>query len=89
MSRRAWRRAVFVWVVAVAVGGALTVWLRDSAEQPETHGRYGTGDSEPAPLLRQDMQDAEDVCSATPGGPPESVPEAGPTAVVCAYAIVR
>jgi hypothetical protein len=85
MSRRAWRRAVLVWVVAVAVGGVLTVWLRDSAEPPETHGRYGSGESDPAPLLRLD---AEDVCPATPGGSPEPAPEAGPTAVLCAYAVV-
>ncbi|MGY1497651.1 hypothetical protein ACW4TU_13815 [Streptomyces sp. QTS52] len=86
MSRGAWRRAVLVWVVAVVVGGALTVWLRDSAQPPETHGRYGTGGGDPTPELRPDVEDA---CAATPGDSPGPTPEAGPTAVVCAYAIVR
>lgn len=30
--RRMWRWAVVVWVVAVAVGGGLTLWLQDAAE---------------------------------------------------------
>ena len=88
MTRGAWRWAVLVWAVAVAVGGGLTVWLQDSAEPPETYGRYGTGDSDPAaPLLRQDV---EDLCPATPGGSP--APQAGEAvapAVLCAYATVR
>ncbi|NEA63665.1 hypothetical protein [Streptomyces sp. SID12488] len=78
MSPRAWRRAVLVWVVAVAVGGALTVWLRDSAEQSETYGRYGTGDGDPAP-----QQDVEEACPKSPGGSPS--PEAFPTDVLCVY----
>lgn len=85
MSRRAWRRAVLVWLVAVALGGGLTLWLRDSVEPPETHSRHGTGDSDPAPLLRQDL---EDLCPATPG--PSPTPDAsGRTIVVCAHATLR
>lgn len=85
MSRRAWRRAVLVWVVAVAVGGGLTVWLRDSAEPPQTYGRYGTGKDDPAPLLRQDL---EDLCSATPGASPTPEETSG-VIVVCASAPLR
>ena len=85
VSRRAWRRAVLVWMVAVAVGGGLTVWLRDSAEPPETPGWYRTDDNAPAPLLRQDLKD---LCSATPGASP--TPEATYSAiVVCAEATPR
>ncbi|NEC91594.1 hypothetical protein [Streptomyces sp. SID12501] len=87
MSRRAWRRAVLVWVVAVAVGGALTVWLRDSADSSETYGRYGTSDSGPALAPGQD--DGENGCPPTPGGSPDPAPEAGPTLVICAYGIDR
>ncbi|MFJ9901588.1 hypothetical protein ACIRVK_01555 [Streptomyces sp. NPDC101152] len=32
--RKAWRWAVAVWLVAVVVGGGLTLWLQDSAEPP-------------------------------------------------------
>ncbi|MGW3098566.1 hypothetical protein ACWDCC_34575 [Streptomyces sp. NPDC001102] len=32
--RRPWRWAVIAWAVAVAVGGLLTLWLRDSAAPP-------------------------------------------------------
>ncbi|WP_327697620.1 hypothetical protein [Streptomyces sp. NBC_00459] len=85
MSRSAWRRAVLVWVLAVAVGGGLTVWLRDSAEPSATHGRYGTGEDDPAPLLRQDVKD---LCSATPGASP-TPEETSRVIVVCASASVR
>lgn len=54
MSRRAWRWAVLVWVVAVAAGGGLTVWLQDAAKPPERPAWYRTGVNDPAPLLRQD-----------------------------------
>ncbi|MDQ0751234.1 hypothetical protein QF034_005465 [Streptomyces africanus] len=30
--RRVWRWVVIVWVLAVAVAGGLTLWLRDSTE---------------------------------------------------------
>ncbi|MFE7861328.1 hypothetical protein [Streptomyces sp. NPDC057403] len=32
--RRLWRWAVIAWAVAVAAGGLLTLWLRDSAAPP-------------------------------------------------------
>ncbi|MBW8736072.1 MAG: hypothetical protein JF621_02680 [Streptomyces turgidiscabies] len=91
MSRRAWRRAVFVWVIAVAVGGGLTLWLRDSAQPPEPSGRHSTDDGDPAPLLRgnaEDLEDLEDKCPATPGAS-ETPEETSRTIVVCVYATQR
>ncbi|WP_234354795.1 hypothetical protein [Streptomyces sp. NRRL WC-3618] len=88
MSRGAWRRAVLVWVIAVAVGGGLTLWLRDSAEPPEPSGRHRTDDGDPAPLLRGDVEDMEDKCPPTlrASEAPEETPR---TIVVCAYATLR
>ncbi|MFI1353724.1 hypothetical protein ACH4TV_09085 [Streptomyces sp. NPDC020898] len=43
-----------------------------------TYGRYGTGDSDPAPLLRQDV---EDLCREKPGASP--TPDADGPIVVC------
>ncbi|CAM5681446.1 putative protein OS=Streptomyces aurantiogriseus OX=66870 GN=GCM10010251_78610 PE=4 SV=1 [Streptomyces aurantiogriseus] len=54
--RRLWRWAVVVWAVTAAVGGGLTLWLQDSAEPPETRGRYETEES-PAPLLGVEVGD--------------------------------
>ena len=82
MSRRAWRRAVLVWVLAVAVGGGLTVWLQDAAKPPERPAWYRTGDSDPAPLLRQDKEAAESMCPATPGATP-TPEETSRVIVVC------
>ena len=40
------------WLVAVAVGGGLTLWLRESAEPPEPRSWERVEPSEsPAPLL--------------------------------------
>ncbi|MEH0418601.1 hypothetical protein [Streptomyces sp. B21-083] len=85
MSRRVWRWAVLVWVVTVAVGGALTVWLQDSAEPPETPAWHRTDDSGPAPLVGQNADDLKDLarlCSATPGASPTPV-ETPNAIVVC------
>ncbi|WP_425246465.1 hypothetical protein [Streptomyces sp. NEAU-NA10] len=45
--------------MTAAVGGGLTLWLQDSAEPPETRGRYQTDES-PAPLLGVEVGDVED-----------------------------
>ncbi|MGW1750120.1 hypothetical protein ACWCRD_31775 [Streptomyces sp. NPDC002092] len=70
--RRAWRWAVVVWAIAVAVAGGLTLWLQDSA-QPRPPARWERADpsQEPAaPLLKG---------TACPHGD-------GTTIVVCVYA---
>ncbi|GAQ70164.1 hypothetical protein ACKI1I_22625 [Streptomyces turgidiscabies] len=85
MSRRVWRWAVLVWVVTVAVGGALTVWLQDSAEPPRTPASHGTDDSGPAPVVGRngdDLKDLAGMCSATPGASPTPA-EASGVIVVC------
>jgi hypothetical protein len=74
-----WWWAVGVWTVAVAVGGALTLWLQDSAVPPPPTGWYrsGQGGGEtPAPLLSADVP-----------SPPCPGSEDG-KAVLCAYATV-
>ncbi|MBG0852570.1 hypothetical protein I2W78_12150 [Streptomyces spinoverrucosus] len=53
--RRAWRWAVLVWAVTVAVGGGLTLWLRESAEPP---GPSRWEEAPPAPLLQLDTSTA-------------------------------
>jgi hypothetical protein len=74
--RRVWRWALAVWTVSVIVGGALTLWLQDSAE-PQRPGGWEKDEDGPAPLL-----------SFT--GPPPSCPTAGDgTAVLCVYATAR
>ncbi|WP_157876888.1 hypothetical protein [Streptomyces graminilatus] len=85
MSRGAWRRAVIVWVVAVAAGGGATVWLRDSARPPETPGWSRTDDRDPARLPRGH---GPDPCATKT--PEEPTPDAaGGPAVVCIYATAR
>jgi hypothetical protein len=53
--RRLWRRIVVGWVVAVAVGGGLTLWLDDSARPP---GPYSWQQAEPSdsPSLPEDRE---------------------------------
>ncbi|MET7450958.1 hypothetical protein ABZT03_03485 [Streptomyces sp. NPDC005574] len=78
--RRAWRWALVVWAVTVAVGGGLTLWLQDSAE-PRPGWYSGPETPDPAAsLLRREM-DAGD-CPRL-GASPRSVEESG--AVGCAY----
>ncbi|MFI9614616.1 hypothetical protein ACIHCM_23615 [Streptomyces sp. NPDC052023] len=61
--RRVWRWAVLVWAVAVAAGGALTVWLQESAEPP---GPYRWEEATPTPLSRQDGETHCPEASAPP-----------------------
>jgi hypothetical protein len=42
--RRVWRWAVMVWLVAVVLGGGLTLWLQDSTRPP---GPYSWQRAEP------------------------------------------
>ncbi|GEC07470.1 hypothetical protein SSP24_51250 [Streptomyces spinoverrucosus] len=49
--RRAWRWAVLVWAVTVAIGGGLTLWLQEPAEPP---GPYRWEEATPSPMLHQD-----------------------------------
>ncbi|MEU7060442.1 hypothetical protein [Streptomyces sp. NPDC046197] len=35
--KRVWRWAVAGWVLAVTVGGGLTLWLQDDTHPPEPH----------------------------------------------------
>ncbi|MGW3662621.1 hypothetical protein [Streptomyces sp. NPDC005141] len=52
--RRVWRWVLVVWAVVVTGGGALTLWLRASAEPPPPTGWYTSeqdGRGVPAPLL--------------------------------------
>ncbi|MGW0831720.1 hypothetical protein [Streptomyces prunicolor] len=51
---RLWRRALVAWVVAVAVGGGLTLWLRDS------------GDARPPGGAHWQRQESQDTASACP-----------------------
>jgi hypothetical protein len=51
--RKAWRWAVAVWLVAVVVGGGLTLWLRDSAEPAPA---AGWEQSSPTPSLPEGGQ---------------------------------
>ncbi|MCT9144093.1 hypothetical protein [Streptomyces violarus] len=39
---RVWRWAVIVWVLAVAVGGGLTLWVQDSTEPQGPYVRQQT-----------------------------------------------
>lgn len=52
--RRAWRWAVVVWMIAVAVAGGLTLWLQDAAEpRPPAGWESADPSDEPAaPLLK-------------------------------------
>jgi hypothetical protein len=66
-----------VWAAVAVVGGALTVWLQDSAEtQERPKGWYATQD--PAPLLHQDVSD--DGGEQCPG-------DATSGTVVCAWPV--
>ncbi|MDL5206052.1 hypothetical protein [Streptomyces sp. ALI-76-A] len=58
--RGAWRWAVAVWLVLVAVAGGLTLWWQDSAE-PQ---RHGWEESAPTPSLPEGWQSA--CAAATP-----------------------
>jgi hypothetical protein len=75
-----WWWAVGMWTVAVAAGGALTLWLQESAEPPPPTGWYRSdqgGGETPAPLLSADV--SEPPCpSATDDG-----------TLLCAYATIR
>ncbi|MGW2570560.1 hypothetical protein [Streptomyces sp. NPDC001537] len=60
--RRAWRWAVVVWAIVVAVAGGLTLWLQDSAEPPPPVGWEQADPSEEpaAPLLKATVCPHED-----------------------------
>ncbi|MEV6016001.1 MULTISPECIES: hypothetical protein [unclassified Streptomyces] len=72
--RRAWRRIVVVWAVAVTGGGVLTLWLQASAEPPPPTGRY---------TYEQGGREAPSPPSGPPTPPCPSSPEGGP--VLCVY----
>ncbi|MEU8846043.1 hypothetical protein AB0C70_07340 [Streptomyces sp. NPDC048564] len=59
--RRSWRWVVTVWVIAVVVAGALTLWLQDSA-QPPGPNRWENAD--PSPSLPEGRESA--CASVTP-----------------------
>lgn len=74
---------MLVWVVTVVVGGVLTLWLRDSAQPPETPARHRTDGNGPTPLVGRNAGNPKDLtslCSATPGASP--TPEETPRAIV-------
>ncbi|MDV7222674.1 hypothetical protein [Streptomyces prunicolor] len=50
---RLWRRVLVAWVVAVAVGGGLTLWLRDSGDARAPGGAH---------WQRQENQDTASAC---------------------------
>lgn len=50
---RLWRRALVAWAVAVAVGGGLTLWLRDSGDARAPSGTQ---------RQRQENQDTASAC---------------------------
>ncbi|WP_240797813.1 hypothetical protein [Streptomyces sp. F001] len=55
--RTAWRWGMAVWVVTVAFGGGLTLWLQDSAEPPEPYGRQESSPA-PTPLSEEEWNTA-------------------------------
>ncbi|MDC0768087.1 hypothetical protein [Streptomyces sp. HD] len=59
--RRLWRWGVVAWVIVVAVAGAATLWLQDSAEPP---GPYSWQEASPSATLPEGWESA--CADATP-----------------------
>ncbi|WP_432170884.1 hypothetical protein [Streptomyces sp. 1222.5] len=82
VRRRWWRWAVTGWVVAVAVGGGLTLVLREQAG-PKGPYVWQDGSSPPARPRGADRRPDGDACAT---GPTPQAPEGAPAPLLaCAY----
>ncbi|MGW0768774.1 hypothetical protein [Streptomyces sp. NPDC002676] len=85
MNRRWWRWVLASWVLTVAVGGGLTLWLQDSARPRGPYVWENGGATPPAapgagePYGQYAPPEGDESRACPPGPTP-------PTAALCAYA---